>query len=205
MSTERRINTGTRAAGPPENVALLDERLAALRARYPGAVLRRFRDRIPDIHPTAFVAEGAVVVGDVKIGPESSVWYGCVLRGDVSRIEIGARTNIQDGSVVHLGDDHPAVLGDDIVVGHRAVVHGCSVQDGCLVGIGATILNGAEIGAGSIVGSHALVTEDTKVPAHTLVLGVPAKVARELGEASAEFVRDVARKYTNLAHDHRAG
>ena len=127
-----------------------------------------------------YLAKTAVVLGDVTLGDNSSVWFGAVLRGDINRIVVGANSNIQDNAVVHLADDFPCLIGDWVTVGHSAIVHACTIGDECLIGMGATILDGAEIGAQSIVGANALVTGGTKVPPGSLVLGSPAKVVRPL-------------------------
>lgn len=155
------------------------------------------------VHPSAFVAPGAFVVGKVSLAEESSVWYGAVLRGDTEPITVGARTNIQDGSVLHTNPGYPAIVGDDCVVGHRAVVHGCEVGDGCLVGMAATILTGAKIGAGSIVAAGALVPEGKEYPPRSLIVGAPAKRVREVTEGQT---RDIARgveTYVERAAAHR--
>ena len=142
--------------------------------------LARFLDVAPAIHPTAFVAPGAAIVGDVTLGEESSVWFHTVLRGDINRIVIGARSNVQDGAVVHLADDFGTTVGELVTVGHKAILHACTVGDEVLVGMGAILLDGAEIGARSIIGAGALVTGGKKIPPGSLVLGSPAKVVRAL-------------------------
>ena len=154
-----------------------------------------FLDREPTIHPSAFVAPGADLIGDVTIGEESSVWYGCVLRGDINRIVVGARSNIQDGSVLHLADDFGVEIGDDVTIGHKALVHACTIEDGALIGMGAIIMDGAVVGARSIIGAGALVTAGTVIPPDSLVLGSPAKVVRELTEAERDEGRRLAAKY----------
>jgi carbonic anhydrase/acetyltransferase-like protein (isoleucine patch superfamily) len=126
------------------------------------------------------------VVGDVHLGEESSVWYGAVLRGDTEPIRVGARTNIQDGCVLHADPGYPAIVGDDCVVGHNAIVHGCVVEDGCLIGMGATVLNGARIGEGSIVAAGALVPEGKEFPPRSLIVGIPAKRAKDVSEEQEE-------------------
>ncbi len=136
-----------------------------------------FLDRSPSIHPSAFIAPSADIIGDVTIGAESSIWYRCVLRADINRIVVGARSNLQDGSVVHLSDDFGVSIGDDVTIGHKALIHACTIADGVLVGMGAIIMDGAEIGADSIVGAGSLVLAGTKVPPGSLVIGSPAKVA----------------------------
>jgi len=205
MATRTVTSSVTRAAGPPEDVATLEARLHALRVRFPGAVLARYRTRIPTIASDCFVAPGAALVGDVRLGPESSVWFGCVLRGDVNHIEIGARSNLQDGTVVHLGDRDPTVVAEDVVVGHRAVLHGCHIGARTLVGIQATVLDGAVIGEGSIIGAGALVPAGRVIPPGSLVLGMPGRVVRTLDPAAGEMHAALAAKYCRLQHNHRLG
>ncbi len=135
----------------------------------------------PKIHETAFIADDAIVIGDVEIGEESSVWFGSIIRGDVNYIRIGDRTNIQDATVIHVSSkDHPTILENEITVGHRVTLHGCYVETGCLIGIGSIILDGARIGRSSLVAAGSLVTPGTVIPAGSLVMGAPAKVKREL-------------------------
>jgi gamma-carbonic anhydrase len=165
--------------------------------------LEKFLGQAPRIDMMAYVAPQAVVIGDVRLGARSSVWPGAVLRGDINFIEVGEGTNIQDGAVVHLADDFPAVIGRFVTVGHLAVVHACVVEDECLIGIHATILDGAVIGAQSIVGAGALVTKGMKVPPGSLVLGAPAKVVRELTSAERAGLRESAEKYIQVAGAHR--
>jgi len=189
----------------PANLLELEGRLEALRRRFPGALIQRYLAQLPAVAEDAYLAPGAALVGSVDLAAGVSVWHGCVLRGDLNRIEVGARSNVQDGSVVHVGDRDPAIIGADVVVGHRAVIHGCRIEDGVLVGIQATILDGALIGQGSVVAAGAVVTAGMQVPARSLVLGVPAKVKRTLSEADEAFHRELAAKYTRLAHNYRHG
>ena len=153
----------------------------------------------PRIHASAYVLPGATVVGDVTLGEESSVWYGAVLRGDINRIVVGARTNLQDGSIVHLSDAYPALIGERVTVGHGALIHACTIDDEVLIGMGAIILDGAEIGARCIVGANALVTPDTKIPAGSMVLGSPAKVSRQLTAEEQSGIKEWAFKYVRSA------
>ena len=139
-------------------------------------MLRAFQDKTPRVHETAFVEESAHVIGDVELGAHSSVWFQCVIRADVNRIRIGHHTNIQDGTVIHVDEDQPAVIGARVTVGHRAIVHGCVIEDECLIGMGAVIMSGARIGSGSLVGAAALVCERQEIPPGSLVLGAPARV-----------------------------
>lgn len=158
-------------------------------------MIKSFQSIQPKIHETAFIAETAVVIGDVEIGAESSVWYGSIIRGDVNYIRIGARTNIQDASVLHVtSKTHPTVLEDEVTLGHRVTLHGCYVETGCLIGIGAIILDGARIGKNSLVAAGSLVTPNTIIPPNSLVMGSPAKVKRELTE---EELKDLPRFWQN--------
>jgi carbonic anhydrase/acetyltransferase-like protein (isoleucine patch superfamily) len=162
-----------------------------------------YEGRSPRVHASAWVAPGAALIGDVEVGPDSSIWYGCVLRGDVHRIRVGARSNLQDGSVVHVtAERYAAEIGDEVTVGHRAVVHGCRVGDGALIGIAAVVLDGAEVGPGALVGAGALVTPGTRVPPETLVLGVPARVVRRLSEAEQAEQRARTLRYVETARAH---
>jgi len=138
---------------------------------------------VPKIDKTAFVAPTAVVMGDVTLGPESSVWYTSVLRGDMAPIVIGARTNIQDGTIVHVDAGFPCTIGERCGVGHKAILHGCTVEDECLIGMGSVLLNGVRIGTGSVVAAGAVVPEGMQVPPGSLVMGVPAKVRRPVTQA----------------------
>ena len=159
----------------------------------------------PDIHPSAFVAPTANIIGDVALAEESSVWFGAVLRGDNDAIRVGPRTNIQDQAIIHVDPDVPVTIGADVTVGHRAIIHGATVEDGCLIGMGAIVLNGAVVGAGSIVGAGAVVRERDVIPPRSLVVGIPAKVVRQLTDAQVEenlasAARYVANSRAYLAH-----
>jgi len=192
-------------AGRPDNFPALDAALDELRLHHPGVIFQRYLGAVPTVAPEVYIAPGAVIVGNVTLERQASVWFGCVLRADINRIVVGARSNIQDGTVIHLGDDDPTLIGEDVVVGHRAVLHGCTIGDGCLIGIQATILDGAVIGQGSVVGAGAIVTAGVVIPPRSLVLGVPAKVVKTLGEDAEVFHRELAAKYTRLQHNHRVG
>jgi carbonic anhydrase/acetyltransferase-like protein (isoleucine patch superfamily) len=169
------------------------------------AIIRAFAGVWPRIHPDAWIAPGAVVVGDVEIGADSSLWYGAVLRGDVHGIRVGARSNLQDGCILHVTRDRFAcVLGDEVTVGHRAVVHGCRVGDGALIGIGAIVLDGAEVGAGALIGAGSVVTPGSAIPERWVALGIPAKPVRELSDAELAEQRERALAYVDTARRHRA-
>ena len=161
-------------------------------------------DASPEVADSAWVAPGAYVVGDVHLGEESSVWYGAVLRGDTEPIRIGARTNIQDGCVLHADPGYPAIIGEDCVVGHKAIVHGCEIGDRCLVCMGATILNGARIGEGSIVAAGALVPENKEFPPRSLIVGIPAKRAKDVSEEQTEDIARGVKTYVERAASHQA-
>jgi carbonic anhydrase/acetyltransferase-like protein (isoleucine patch superfamily) len=168
-------------------------------------VIRGYAGVWPRIHDGAWIAPGAVVVGDVEIGPESSLWYASVVRADVHAIRIGSRSNLQDGCVLHVTRDRFAcVVGDEVTVGHRAVVHGCRVGDGALIGIGAIVLDGAEVGAGALIGAGSVVTPGTRIPERWLAVGIPARPVRELGadEIAEQRARTLA--YVDTARRHRA-
>jgi carbonic anhydrase/acetyltransferase-like protein (isoleucine patch superfamily) len=153
-----------------------------------------------------FLAETCVLIGDVVIGDESSIWYGVVLRGDMYPIRIGARTNLQDGTIVHItGGKFAATIGDDCTVGHGAIVHGCTIEDHCLIGMGATILDGARVGRGSLVGAGALVTPGSDIPPSSLVLGAPARVVRPINPGEQEQIEYGAAHYVELARRYLAG
>ena len=163
-------------------------------------MIKSFENHAPKIHETAFVAENAIIIGDVEIGAESSVWYGSILRGDVNYIRIGARTNIQDASVIHVSSKtHPAILEDEITLGHRVTLHGCYVETGCLIGIGAIILDGVRVGKNSLVAAGSLLTPNTRIPPRSLVMGSPAKVRRELGEDEIKDLERFWRNYVSLS------
>jgi carbonic anhydrase/acetyltransferase-like protein (isoleucine patch superfamily) len=163
-------------------------------------MISKFQNARPKIHPTAFITDDAIVIGDVEMGEDSSVWFGSIIRGDVNYIRIGARTNIQDGTIIHVSSDtHSAVLEDEITVGHRVVLHGCHVESRCLIGIGAIVMDGARVGGESLVGAGALVTPGTRIPPRSLVLGSPARVKRELNADELALLDRSWRNYIELA------
>ena len=166
--------------------------------------LARHLGRKPDTASAAFVAPNATVLGDVTLGPLSSVWYGCVLRGDINSIVIGEGTNIQDLTMVHLADDYGTTVGRYCTIGHSAIIHACAIGDECLIGMGATILDGAKIGDRCIVGANALVTQRFTAPPGSMILGSPAKVVRSLTEAEMKGLRGWAEKYIAVAQAHAA-
>lgn len=164
-----------------------------------------YRGVRPDIHPTVYIADGAMVIGDVAIGEESSVWFNSVVRGDVNRIRIGRRTNVQDNCTLHVTAQNPLIIGDEVTFGHGANVHGCTIEDLALVGIGSIVLDGAVIGRGSVVGAGAVVAPGTVVPPGSLVLGVPARVVRTLPESALQGNRFTAAHYVEYARTYLKG
>jgi carbonic anhydrase/acetyltransferase-like protein (isoleucine patch superfamily) len=157
----------------------------------------------PQIDPTAYVAAQAVVMGDVRLAAHSSVWPTAVLRGDINYIEIGEGSNIQDGTIVHLAEDLPVIVGKLVTVGHRAILHACTVEDECLIGMGAIVLDEAVVGKGSIVGANALVTKGMRIPPGSLVMGTPAKVVRALSPGEIAGIRSWADHYIALGPIHK--
>jgi carbonic anhydrase/acetyltransferase-like protein (isoleucine patch superfamily) len=158
-----------------------------------------------NVHPTAFIASSADVMGDVSLGEDVSVWYHAVLRGDIGPIVVGARSNIQDLTMVHVDEGVPCTIGADVGVGHRCVLHGCKVEDGCLVGMGSVLLNGVHVGAGSVIGAGAVVPEGMRIPPGSLVLGVPAKVIRPVDDLLRDRSRLGIDHYVRLARLHAQG
>ena len=157
----------------------------------------------PQIHETAYIAEGAQVIGDVILKADSSIWYNTVCRPDINQIVIGERTNIQDNSVIHLENDQGVLVENDVTVGHNAIIHGCSIADGALIGMGAIIMNGAVIGKGAVIGAGAVVKEDMVIPDLSLVVGVPGKIVKTLSPETYDENVKWAAKYVKLANVHR--
>ena len=158
---------------------------------------------MPRVHPTAYIDDSAQVIGDVEIGEESSVWMAVVIRGDVHRIRIGRRSNVQDGTIVHvMKDTHATTIGDDVTIGHAAIVHGCTIRDRVLIGMGAILLNGVDIGEDSIVAAGTLLAEETRIPPRSLVMGSPGKVRRELTDTEVASILDYAERYVGYRLDY---
>ena len=162
-------------------------------------MIREHHKITPKIASDSFIAETAVVIGDVEIGLESSIWFGAVLRGDINKITIGRCTSIQDNCTIHVDSDKPTIVGDNVTVGHNAVLHGCKIGNSVLIGMGAIVLDGAEIGDGAIVAAGAVVLEGKSVPSKTLVAGVPAKPVKELDDSIIEHLNEHARRYAEYA------
>ncbi len=169
-------------------------------------MLYRYYDKLPQIAASAFIAPSADVIGDVRIGAESSVWFHCTLRGDGEKILIGERSNIQDNSVLHISSGKlPCIIGNDVTVGHGCLVHACTLEDFAFIGMGATVLDGAKVESFGFVAAGALVSPGFIVPSHTLVAGVPAKIIRELKESEVEMIRHVAALYRDNGRKFREG
>jgi carbonic anhydrase/acetyltransferase-like protein (isoleucine patch superfamily) len=160
---------------------------------------------MPSIHPTCFIAPSAIVIGDVTLGEESSVWYTAVLRGDMAPIQIGARSNLQDGTIVHVDEGVPCTVGERVGVGHRAILHGCTIEDDCLIGMGSILLNRVRVGTGSVIAAGAVLREGMEIPPKSLVMGVPGKIVRAVDLELAQRITATWTHYVELAKRHRAG
>ncbi len=173
-------------------------------------MLLRYKEWFPKLEKNVWIAPNSTVIGNVEIGEDSSIWFGCVVRGDVHYIKIGERTNIQDMSMIHvthfknpdMSDGYPTIIGNDVTVGHKVMLHGCTIEDGCLIGMNATILDGAVIGKESIVGAGALITKNKKFPPRSLIVGAPAKVARELTDKEVEELYKSAKRYVSFKDEY---
>ena len=174
-------------------------------------MLHKFKGTLPTLGNNTWIAPSADIVGDVTCGEECSIWFGCVVRGDVHYIKIGSRVNIQDLSMIHVthyknGDKttgNPTIIGDDVTIGHRVMLHGCTIEDACLIGMSATILDGAVIGKESIVGAGALVTKNKVFPPRSLIVGSPAKVVRELNDEEVAELYASAKRYVEFKKDYQ--
>lgn len=169
-----------------------------------GMAIETFEGNSPDIHPSAFIANSADVIGRVKIAENASVWYNVTLRGDINEIVIGPKSNIQDNACVHLADDYGAYIGELVTVGHSAIIHACTIKDEVLVGMGACILDGSVIGERSIIGANSLITGGMEIPAGSLVLGSPAKVVKTLDKEQQEGIKMWAEKYVTNSQKYMA-
>jgi carbonic anhydrase/acetyltransferase-like protein (isoleucine patch superfamily) len=169
-------------------------------------MLRSHKGREPRVHVTAFVDVSAQIIGDVEIGESSGVWMNAVLRGDVNAIRLGARSNVQDGAIVHvMSGTHPTAIGNEVTIGHGAIVHGCTLHDRILVGMGAILLNGVEIGDDAIVAAGTLLPEGMRVPTRSLVMGSPGKVRRNLSDLEIASIREYANRYVTYRFDYMQG
>jgi carbonic anhydrase/acetyltransferase-like protein (isoleucine patch superfamily) len=178
--------------------------LVASTARKGELMIVGFQDKHPTIDSTAFIADNAMIIGDVLIGPRTNIWFNCIIRGDTNYIRIGSNCNIQDSSVLHVVKNrYPVILEDDVVLGHRVVVHGCRVGRGSLIGIGAIVLDGAEIGEESIIGAGSVVSPATKIPPRTLAMGTPARVIRAIDETDISRIQGIMQEYLELMEIYR--
>ena len=168
-------------------------------------IIKPYNGKMPDIKNAAFIADNAVIIGDVTLKKGSSVWYGAVLRADSAKITIGEFSNVQDNCTVHCSAGFPAEIGDHVTIGHNAVIHGCKIEENCLIGMHATVMNGAHIGAASIVGAGALVTENKRFDDNSLIIGVPAKIKGSLDENAAARLAENAAHYRRLAEEYQKG
>lgn len=158
----------------------------------------------PKVAPDAYIARDATVVANVEIGPEASVWHQAVLRGDVAHVVLGSKSNVQDGAVVHVADELPAIIGELVTVGHKAIVHACTIENEVLVGMGAIVLDGARVGTRSIIGANATVKQGMEIPPGSLVLGTPAKIVRTLSESEQDEIKMWALRYVRLSREYLA-
>ncbi len=167
------------------------------------AVVKPYKATFPRVHPSVYLSDNVYVIGDVEIGEDSSVWFGSVVRGDVNYIRIGKRTNIQDNSVVHVTHDtHPTIIGDNVTVGHRVILHGCALGNNILVGMGAVVMDGVEVEDYVLIGAGALLTPNKKIPSGVLVAGVPAKVVRDLREDEIKLIEESAENYVRYKNEY---
>lgn len=171
--------------------------------RFPGAIILPFRGVSPTIASSAFVAPGAVVIGDVTIGEESSIWFNTTVRGDIAPISIGARTSVQDGTVVHVNEDAPVVIGDDVTIGHGALIHGTEIGNGVLVGMGAIVLSYSRIGDGAVIAAGALIAERVVVPAGAVMVGLPAKQRSELDAVQRDRIAEIPPRYVAVSRRYK--
>lgn len=163
-----------------------------------------YMGKTPFVDPSVYVAEGAKLAGDVRIGKDSSIWFNAVLRGDLAPIVIGERSNLQDGVIAHVNTGQPLIISDDVSIGHAAIVHGCTIGKGTLIGMGAICLNGAEIGEYALIGAGSLIPENRKIPPYTLSLGSPARVVRELTEADLQRMKLTTDSYVLKGREYRS-
>lgn len=169
----------------------------------PTPIILPYNGVMPTIHPTAFIAPGAVIIGDVTIGEEANIWFGCVLRGDVQSISVGPRTNIQDGTVVHVTRvTGPTTIGAGITIGHKALLHACTLEDDCFVGMGATVMDNAVIESGAMIAAGALLTPNKRIPSGQLWAGNPAQYFRDMKPQETDFIGVSAANYVKLAHEY---
>ncbi len=179
-----------------------EARIAEFAARFPGAIILPYGGHWPSLHETAFVAPGAVVIGRVTLGEESSIWFNTTVRGDIAPISIGNRSNVQDGTVVHVNEDAPVVIGDDVTIGHSALIHGTTIGDGTMVGMGAIVLSYSRIGSHAVIAAGALVAERVEVPDGAVMMGIPAKQRQELDVAQQDRIGSIGGRYVAVSHNY---
>lgn len=172
-------------------------------SRYPGAIILPWNDTWPDIHDSAFVAPGAVLVGNVMVGADSSIWFNTVIRGDIAPITVGDRTSVQDNTVVHVNMDAPTMIGNDVTIGHSALVHGTTIDDGAMIGMGSLVLSYSVIGRNAVVAAGALIPERFKVPDGAVMVGVPARRREELSEEQKERLASIPGRYVRVSRQYR--
>lgn len=165
--------------------------------------LIEFKDMLPKVDKSAYVADDVILTGDVEIKEDANIWFGVAMRGDIAPITIGKRSNVQDLSVVHVGYSDPVVVGDDVTIGHACIIHGCKIGNNVLVGMGTTLMNGVVVGDNTIIGAGSLVTEGKQIPSGVLAMGRPAKVIRELTEEEIEKIKVSAEKYVNTSKEYK--
>ncbi|HHX23908.1 MAG TPA: gamma carbonic anhydrase family protein [Thermoanaerobacterales bacterium] len=165
-------------------------------------MIGNYKDKYPKIHESCFIAPTADIIGDVLIGEKSSIWHHAVLRGDVNKIEIGSFTNIQDGTIVHVAGKYPTIIGNNVTIGHGAIIHACKINDGAFIGMGAIILDGAVIEEGALIGAGALVAQGKHIPSNSLVMGMPGRVIKSLSVEQIEMIKNSAINYARLAEEY---
>lgn len=170
--------------------------------RFPGAIILPFEGHWPVIAENTYIAPSAVVIGNVTIGAESSVWFHAIVRGDIAPITIGDRSSVQDCTVVHVNRDAPTVIGNDVTIGHAALIHGTTIHDGVLVGMGALVMSYSQIGAGAVIAAGAVITERTQVPANAVMMGMPAKQRSELDDKQAEHLAGIPGRYVRVGRQY---
>lgn len=178
------------------------DRATHFRERFPGAIILPWNGRWPDIADDAFVAPGAVIVGNVTVGPGSSIWFNTSIRGDIAPITIGERTSVQDNTVVHVNTDAPTVIGNNVTIGHSALVHGTTIHDGALIGMGSLILSYSVVGSNAVIAAGALIPERFDVPEGAIMIGVPAKQRDALGEEQVERLAGIPGRYVRVSRQY---
>ena len=177
-------------------------RIAEFAERFPGAIILPYGGHWPTLHETAFIAPGSVVIGRVTLGEEASIWFNTTVRGDIAPIAIGNRSNVQDGTVVHVNEDAPVVIGDDVTIGHSALIHGTTIGDGTMVGMGAIVLSYSRIGSHAVIAAGALIAERVEVPDGAVMMGIPAKQRQELDTVQQERIGQIGGRYVAVSRNY---